>query len=192
MKVAYVEDDADARTIFARKLSADHIACDAFDNAEQALEAIRPGTHDVLLIDIRLPGQSGVQLLQALRQRQVHAPCILVTAFNSLDHAREALNASANYLLEKPFSYQALRQVIERVVAQPSSLQHCVDRGLAQLKLTAREEDIARYLLKGLSNADIARTAQLSEGTVKQHIGQVFQKAGVSSRAELFSLIFPI
>ena len=192
MKIAYVEDDADARAIFARRLAADRIACDVLGDAESALAAIRPGSHDLLLIDVRLPGRSGTELLQALRARQVHAPCILITAFSSLQHARDALNASASYLLEKPFSYQALRQVIDRVAASPGSLQHCVDRGLAQLGLTEREEAIARYLLKGLSNAEIARLASLSEKTVKHHLGQVFQKAGVASRAELFSSIFPV
>lgn len=146
----------------------------------------------MLIIDIRLPGLSGVRLLKRLRDEQVHTPCILITAFNSLPHAREALNASANYLLEKPFSYETLLRVIRKVVESPGSLQHCVDRGLAQLSLTDREAEIARYLLKGLSNAEIARVAALSEKTVKQHVTQIFQKAGVSGRPEFFAWIFPI
>jgi DNA-binding CsgD family transcriptional regulator len=58
--------------------------------------------------------------------------------------------------------------------------------------LTEREDAVARLLLKGLSNAEIARVAAISEKTVKQHIGQIFSKAGVASRSEFFASIFPL
>lgn len=192
MRIAYVEDDADARTIFARKLEADRVFCDTYSSAEEALQHIQAGSHDVLIIDIRLPGQSGIQLLKTLRQRQVHTPCVLITAFNNLDYSREALNSNANYLLEKPFSYSALRQVLEKIVTHPNSLQHCVDRGLAQLGLTSREKSIALYILKGLSSSEIAGLLGISEKTVKHHITEIFEKSQVSSRAEFFSYIFPV
>jgi two-component system response regulator FixJ len=192
MKVAYVEDDADARTIFAEKLARHGIACDVFGDAESALPRLAPGAYDVWVIDIRLPGRSGLELLSRLRAQHVETPCILITAFNSLEYAHAALNSSANYLIEKPFSFQALKRTLEQVAGEPKSLQHCVDRGLAQLGLTGREEEVARLLLKGLSNAEIARVAGISEKTVKQHISQLFEKSGVASRAEFFANIFPL
>ncbi len=192
MRVAYVEDDVDARTIFSRKLQADQISCDTYSSSEEALKQIHPGSHDALVIDIRLPGKSGIQLLKELREQEIHIPCVLITAFNSLTYSREALNSNANYLLEKPFRYQSLRQIIEKIVTTPSSLQHCVDRGLAQLNLTARENEIAFYILKGLSSSEISRFLTISEKTVKHHITEIFEKARVSSRAEFFSYIFPI
>ena len=70
-----------------------------------------------------------------MRQREIHTPCILITAFNTLEYSREAINSNANYLLEKPFSYQSLRQTIEKIILNPTSLQHCVDRGLALVEL---------------------------------------------------------
>ena len=192
MNIAYIEDDADARSIFVRKLTHGGIACETFTSAEEALPKIGPGSFDVLLVDIRLPGISGIQLLRKLRQSHVFTPCILITAFNSLQHMREALNASASYLLEKPFPYDSLRKLLDRIMESPGSLQHCVDRGLARLSLTDREQEIARYILKGLSNAEIARVATISEKTVKQYVTQLFEKADVKSRAEFFSYIFPI
>jgi DNA-binding NarL/FixJ family response regulator len=192
MKVAYIEDDIDARTIFANKLKEDQIACDVYLNAEEALRSITAGSHDILIIDIRLPGIGGIQLLQKLRQLQIFTPCILITAFNSLEYAHEALNSSANYLLEKPFSYQALKNIIAKVATAPTSLQYCVDRSLTQLQLTQREHEIARSLLKGLSNSEIAKLLSIAEKTVKQHVTQIFGKAGVSSRSEFFSFIFPV
>ncbi|OGW91308.1 MAG: hypothetical protein A3D28_02335 [Omnitrophica bacterium RIFCSPHIGHO2_02_FULL_63_14] len=191
MNVAYVEDDRDSRAIFSAKFRADGIRCDAFGDAESALEAIRPGAHDALVIDIRLPKMSGVELLSKLRQRGVFAPCVLITAFGSLGLMKQAVNSGASYLLEKPFSYAELRRVIDKAAEPPASLQHFVDRGLVRLGLTEREEDIARLILKGLSNGEIARVSGISDKTVKQYATQIFGKAGVESRAELFAHIFP-
>ena len=191
MKVAYVEDDEDARNIFARKLRTDGIGCDVYPDAETALSKIRSGSYDILIVDIRLPDLTGIQLLRQLRQQQIHTPCILITAFNSLEYAKEALNSNANYLIEKPFTYKSLREVFKKISEMPGSLQHCVDRGLATLNLTRREEEIARNLLKGLSNAEIAALLSISEKTVKQYITQIFEKTDIASRAAFFSYIFP-
>jgi len=192
MKLAYVEDDVDARTIFARKLKQEGFECEVFDAAEPLLKVAAAGHYDALIIDIRLPDRSGVELLKELRRRSIFTPAIMITAFNSATYAREALNSGANYLLEKPFSLEALLRVVRKVIASPQSLQECVDRGLAVLQLTGREEEVARLLLKGLSNAELARMAGISEKTVKQYVTQVFQKAHVTSRAEFFSMIFPV
>ncbi len=193
MKFAYIEDDADARTLFIEQLLEAGFHCDGFGNAEEFLKIVSVGVYDMLIIDIRLPKLDGIKLLRRLRdERGIFTPAILITAFNSVDYAREALNSSANYLLEKPFSFATLRRVIDRVLAGPKSLQDCVDRGLGTLALTKREMDIARLVLKGLSNKEIASVAQLSEPTVKQHIEQIFQKARVNSRGEFFSYIFPV
>lgn len=192
MRVAYVEDDKDAREIFSDQFKADRIHCDSFASAEEAAQHIHAGSHDALIIDIRLPGGSGVQFLKTLRKQDIHIPCVLITAFNSLEYSRDALNSNANYLLEKPFSYQTLRKILDKIIDTPGSIQHCVDRGLARLDLTAREKEIAFYLLKGLSTADISKTLDLAEKTVKNNITEIFGKAEVSSRAEFFSYIFPV
>ena len=191
MKLAYVDDDTDARSIVTRKLNEAGHPCDVFGTAEELLLVIVAGTYDCLIIDIRLPGCSGIALLKALRERGVFTSAILITAFNSVEYSRDALNASANYLLEKPFSFVALTTVIKNVLAEPHSLQECVDRGLALLDLTSRENELARLMLKGLSNKEIAQLVRISEKTVKQHISQLFEKARVASRAEFFSSIFP-
>ncbi len=192
MKLAYIEDDVDARMIFARKLSAEGLPCETFGSAEEFLKVATPGGYDLLIVDIRLPGRTGVELLKELRARNVFTPAILITAFNSLDHAHQALNASASYLLEKPFSFAALNRVIQKVLAAPQPLQACVDRGIAILNLTERENGVAHLMLKGLTNKDIASAMSISEKTIKQYITQIFQKARVTSRGEFFSSIFPV
>jgi DNA-binding NarL/FixJ family response regulator len=192
VKIAYVEDDIDARNIFSRKLAERGFECRLFDNSEALLEEIGPGSFDVLVVDILLGGISGIELLAKIRGRGIETPCILITAFNRLEYARDALNANANYLLEKPFDFNALLEAIRKVCAAGVSVQHCVNRGLAELALTPRETDIARLVLKGLSNLEIARNLHLSEKTVKQYLSQIYDKAQVGGRSEFFSSIFPV
>lgn len=192
MKIAYVEDDVDGRTTFGNRLRADGHLCQFYGCAEELLETALPGDFDVIIADIRLPKMTGVELIAKLRERNILTPCILITAFNSLEYARGALNANANFLLEKPFNYQALVSAIRQVTSASLTVQHCVERGLVRLNLTNRELEVARLVLKGLSNSDIARISGLSEKTVKQYITQIFQKADVSSRGEFFSSIFPV
>lgn len=192
MRLAYVEDDRDAREIFSARLTKDGYVTDLFENAESLLNQITPGSYDVLITDIRLSGIDGIRLLEQLRLRNIQTPCILITAFNSLEYAQAALNSNANYLLEKPFKYKDLLSAINKVSSSNLSVEYCVERGLSSIGLTQREYEVAELILKGLSNNEIARITALSEKTVKQHITQIFQKASVSSRAEFFSSIFPV
>ena len=192
MKIAYVEDDADSLILFGSRFRASGDALDGYTSAESALPGITPGKYDALLIDIRLPGQSGIELLTKLRAKNVQTPSVLITAFSSAGLTKQAVNANAQYLLEKPFAFADLKKLLEKIIETPAPLQHLVDRGLARFGLTPREEEIARLVLKGLSNAEIARAATLSEKTVKQHVSEILGKARVESRAALFSLIFPV
>lgn len=192
MNLAYIEDDVDSMMVFSEKFRRDAHNCDVFENAEAAMPAILKGDYDALVVDICLPGMSGVELVSKLRQRQIYTPCVLITAFNSLPLAKQALNASANYLLEKPFSYKNLKQVIEKITRDPSPLQLHAERQLKKFMLTAREDEVARLVLKGFSNAEIADLLKLSEKTVKQYVSQIFGKADVKARGEFFSTIFPM
>ncbi len=191
MKIAYIEDDVDSRTLFTHRLTSEGFQCDCFKTGEEFLNVAAPGGYDLLFIDIRLPDCDGVELLRRLRTLKVFTPVILVTAFDTLEYAREALNFGANHLLEKPFSFLSLKKVIYKVVGSVQTLQNRVDRGLAMLALSEREAEIARLVLKGLANKEIAHSLTISEKTVRQHITQIFEKAKVSSRGEFFSSIFP-
>ncbi len=192
LKLAYVEDNENLLTFCAECFAQVRYSCATFGSAEALLEVIAAGRYDVLVLDIKLPGMSGIELLQELRRREVFTPAILVTGFNNLEYSRQALNVGANYLLEKPFSFDQLKRVVDRVTAPPGSLQDCVDRGLARSQFTKREEVVAPLVLKGLSNMEIAAAAGISQHTVKQYVARIFQKAQVESRTEFFSYIFPV
>ncbi len=188
-----VEDEADARTILSRRLQAFGWTCLAHPTAESALrdpelrfvEAI---VADVVLGENRL---TGIELIGALRREEVRAPVVLVTAFADQQKVKAALNAGAAYLLEKPFTTEALRGVLERVTTVDVDLARLVNRALSRARLTRKEEEVARLVLKGLTSAEIGSTIGNSEKTIKQHLTQVYSKLGVAGRAEFFHLVFP-
>ncbi len=188
-----VEDEPDARTILARRMQAFGWTCLAHPSAESAvqdpeLRYVEAVVADVVLGDGRM---SGVDLIAALRKEEVRAPVVLVTAFADTQRLKAALNAGAAYLIEKPFTTEALRQVLEKVTTVDVDLGRLVNRALSKARLTRKEEEVARLVLKGLTSAEIGSMMGNSEKTIKQHLTQVYAKLGVAGRAEFFHLVFP-
>jgi len=188
-----VEDENDARTILARRMAAYNWNCLAHPSAESALKDpelrhVEAVVADVVLGEGKL---SGIELIVELRKLDVRAPVVLVTAFADQQRVKAALNNGASYLLEKPFTTEALRNVLDKVTTVDVDLARLVNRALARARLTKKEEEVARLVLKGLTSAEIGAMMGNSEKTIKQHLTQVYAKLGVAGRAEFFHLVFP-
>ena len=191
--VLLVEDEPDARTILARRLSAFGWTCLAHASVETALQDpelryVEAAVADVVLGDGKL---SGIDLIGAMRRNEVRAPVVLVTAFADTPRLKAALNAGASFLLEKPFTTEALRLVLDKVTTVDIDLARLVNKALSRARLTRKEEVVARLVLKGLTSAEIGTMMGNSEKTIKQHLTQVYAKLGVAGRAEFFHLVFP-
>lgn len=191
----FVEDDDDARTSLTRSLEKAGYRVLVANNPDEALGLIAPGEFLSLVVtDVFLQHEAlgGLRLLRELRERDVDAPVILITAFAAIDSVKTALNEGATYLLEKPFRAAELLEVVARILnAPPTRMNYFVDRALSEASLTDKEQVIARYLLKGLTSSEIARLEANSDKTIRQHITRIYQKCGVSSRAEFFHYVFP-
>ena len=188
-----VEDEADARTILARRLSAFGWNCLAHPSVESALRDPQVRFVEAVVADVVLGEgrMSGIDLIPALRKDDVRAPVVLVTAFADQQRLKDALNAGAAYLLEKPFTTEALRGVLDKVTSVDVDLGKLVNKALSKARLTRKEEEVARLVLKGLTSAEIGAMMGNSEKTIKQHLTQVYAKLGVAGRAEFFHLVFP-
>ena len=191
--ILLVEDEPDARTILSRRLSAFGWTCLAHASVESAvqdpeLRYVEAVVADVVLGDGKM---SGIDLIAALRRQEVRAPVVLVTAFADTQRLKAALNAGASFLLEKPFTTEALRQVLDKVTSVDVDLTRLVNKALSRARLTRKEEEVARLVLKGLTSAEIGAMMGNSEKTIKQHLTQVYAKLGVAGRAEFFHLVFP-
>src|SRR5229473_2300776 len=188
-----VEDEADARTILARRLQAFGWNCLAHPSVETALRDPQLRYVEAVVADVVLGEgrMSGIDLIPALRKEDVRAPVVLVTAFADQQRVKDALNAGAAYLLEKPFTTEALRGVLDKVTSVDVDLAKLVNKALSKARLTRKEEEVARLVLKGLTSAEIGAMMGNSEKTIKQHLTQVYAKLGVAGRAEFFHLVFP-
>jgi DNA-binding NarL/FixJ family response regulator len=192
--VLLVEDEQDAREALSRVLQAEGYTCIAAGSGDEALRMVKSAKFiDVVVTDIVLgdSGPDGIDLIPALREQGVRAPVVLVTAFADSPRLKRALLSGVAYLLEKPFRARALLSVLDRLWQEPYDLAHLVDRALSRAGLTEKESEVARLLLKGLSNEEIASATSNSDKTIRQHVTAVYRKAGVSSRAEFFHLVFP-
>jgi DNA-binding NarL/FixJ family response regulator len=148
---------------------------------------------DVVVTDIvlRPDDRGGLRLLAELRTAEVFAPVIVITAFADVEKVKTALNEGAAYLLEKPFRASDLCDVIRRVQQPGTGVQHAIEQVLTRANLTDKEHEVARLLLEGLSGSEIAERSGNSPKTIRHHATRIYQKCGVTSRAEFFRLAFP-
>jgi DNA-binding NarL/FixJ family response regulator len=190
-QVLLIEDDEVAGETLCSGLQNLSIACTWVRTIDDARRALERRTFDAVVTDIMLGPDtpSGLDLVKELQP--TGAPVLVITAFADMGRVKEALNHGAAYLLEKPFRAEELSRALGSVWDEPKGLGHFVERALERAELTAKERDVARLLLKGLSTKEMAGVTGNTEKTLKHHIASIFHKFDVASRAELFHCIFP-
>jgi DNA-binding NarL/FixJ family response regulator len=193
-RVLVVEDEADARELLVRGLGRQGFAAEGACDGAAALELL-PRDWDVVVTDLLMPRLDGLGLLREMPQRLPHVLRVVITSFGDKERVLAALNLGADYLLEKPFTAQQLGDVLRRLLAERDDerqIDQLFSRRLASLPLTPRERETVVLVMKGLSNKDIARQLGLGEQTVKNALFTLYQKLGISTRTELFHLVFPV
>jgi DNA-binding NarL/FixJ family response regulator len=190
-QVLLIEDDEVSGEMLRAGLQNLSIVCTWVKTVDDARRALEKRTYDAVVTDIMLgpDSPSGLDLVKELQP--TGAPVLVITAFADMTRVKEALNHGATYLLEKPFRAEELSRALASVWEEPKGLGHFVERALDRAELTAKERDVARLLLKGLSTREMAGVTGNTEKTLKHHIASIFHKFGVASRAELFHCIFP-
>ncbi|HMJ50967.1 MAG TPA: response regulator transcription factor [Polyangiaceae bacterium] len=190
-QVLLIEDDDVSGEMLRAGLQNLSIVCTWVKTVDEARRALEKRTFDAVVTDIMLgpDSPSGLDLVKELQP--TGAPVLVITAFADTSRVKEALNHGATFLLEKPFRAEELSRALASVWEEPRGLGHFVERALDRAELTAKERDVARLLLKGLSTREMAGVTGNTEKTLKHHIASIFHKFGVASRAELFHCIFP-
>ncbi|MHB1353837.1 MAG: response regulator transcription factor [Thiobacillus sp.] len=165
----------------------------AYASADEFLAAYRPGAPGCLVLDIRMPGMSGLELQQALRARGHVLPVIFITGHGDVSLAVQAMKQEACDFLEKPFKDQALLDAVGQAVRR-SRDDLAVEARRSQAhalleRLSPREREVARRVARGLPNKLIARELDISEKTVHVHRQHVMEKTHTGSAAELARLM---
>jgi FixJ family two-component response regulator len=190
--VFVVDDDASVRDSLSLLLSLRGYATATFASAEDFLAAVQPQWRGCVVLDIRMPGMSGLELQRCLADAGLTLPVIVITAHGDVAAARQAFLADAVDFIEKPFDGDQLLQAIETALAgvravtvaqQPSARQTYKD------VLSPRECEVMALMVKGLHNRRIAEALHISHRTVEVHKARVMEKLGVKSVIELVRLV---
>ncbi len=199
MKIFLVEDETLVRLGLCEllKLNPDYEIAGQAEDGFSAVEAIMSTHSDVVLMDVRLPGQSGVDVLKALRQQALTIPVILVTTFDDDEMFFRAIQAGANGFIRKDSSLADLTSCIDRVMNGERIFRPSVTRsaraGLEAFQpkfesmdlpepLTKKEAEVLALMTAGLSNKEIAESMGVAEATIKTHASTIFAKLGVRDR----------
>ncbi len=184
-----VDDDAPMRESLTNLLRSVGLRVEAFASAQEFLRSTRPDVPGCLVLDVRLPGLSGLELQQRLAEVDMAMPIIFITGHGDIPMTVQAMKAGAVEFLTKPFRDQELLDAIHQAVARDRQAreQRAQNEALRRRyrTLTPRERDVMARVVAGLLNKQVAGELGTSEAAVKVHRQHVMAKMGAGSLAAL-------
>jgi FixJ family two-component response regulator len=191
-----VDDDEGVRNSLRFLLKSVGLATRAFASADEFLGAYRPDQPGCLVLDVRMPGMSGLELQQQLNLRGAVVPVIFITGHGDVPMAVEAMQQGAFDFLQKPFRDQELIDRIQRALecdakSRTALAEH--DKIRARLEsLTEREREVLGLLTSGKQNKTMAAQLGLSQRTVEIHRARIMEKTGAGSLAQLVRMVMDL
>jgi FixJ family two-component response regulator len=187
--VYVIDDDQSIRDALRSLLSTVGLDVHTFPSTREFLEAKRSDAPSCLVLDVRLPGVSGLDFQTELNKSNINFPIIFVSGHGDIPMTVRAIKAGAIEFLTKPFREQELLDAVQNGIQQDRQRRQSA-AGMAGLQehletLTAREREVMAHVVTGRMNKQIAADLNLSEITVKVHRGNVMHKMGAKSLADL-------
>jgi FixJ family two-component response regulator len=187
--VFIVDDDADVRESLQELLESVGLHSQAFGTAQEFLAVGRSDSPSCLILDVRLPGISGLDLQHELKKGRISIPIIFLTAHADVPMSVRAMKSGAVEFLTKPFRHQDLLDAVQRSLTRARMLRDR-ERELAELRnrcerLSVREREVMNLVVSGMLNKQVAAELGASEATVKMYRSQVMKKMQAKSLPEL-------
>src|SRR5260221_10901294 len=187
--VFIVDDDRDVRESLQELLESVGLHSKSFGTAQEFLLNPRSDGPSCLILDVRLPGISGLDLQHELKRGKVSIPIVFLTAHADVPMSVSAMKSGAVEFLTKPFRHQDLLDAVQRSLTR-DRVQREKQRDITELRqryntLSVREREVMNLVVSGMLNKQIAAELSASEATVKMHRGQVMKKMQAKSLPEL-------
>jgi FixJ family two-component response regulator len=187
--VYVVDDDASSRQSLEFLIRASGYAVRAFSSSKDFLASARPEIPACLVLDVRMPGLTGLQLQGELAKRGVRLPIIFITGHGDIPMSVQAMKAGAMEFLTKPFREDNILKAITLAIDR-DRVAHRERLEMAELRrrharLTPREREVMASVVTGLLNKQVAAELGASEKTIKAHRAKVMQKMEAASLADL-------
>ena len=194
--IIVVDDDSGVRNAMRSLLKSVGLESALYGSAQEFLAAYQPAQPGVLVLDIRMPGMSGLELQQQLNLRGAVIPVIFMTGHGDIPMAVEAMQHGAFDFLQKPFRDQDLLDRIQRAIIKDTEQRQSLgehERIKAHLEtLTAREREVLDLMTQGKQNKMIAQDLGVSPRTVEIHRARVMEKMDAQSVAQLVRMMLDL
>jgi FixJ family two-component response regulator len=187
--VFVVDDDPSVRRAIKRLVESVGLRVETFGSAQEFLRSERPDSASCLVLDIRLPGISGLDFQRELAKAGIHIAVVFITGHGDIPMTVRAMKAGAVEFLTKPFRDQDLLDAIQQGLERDRT-RRAQESEVATLRerlelLTPREREVLPWVASGLPNKQIADAVGASEATIKVHRSQLMRKMGAPSLADL-------
>jgi FixJ family two-component response regulator len=190
--VFVIDDDASIRKSLSRLLRSADYTVETFPSAEEFLRRDHFDGVGCILLDVKMPGLSGIDLQEELSKADYHMPIIFITGHGNIPMSVQAMKKGAVDFLTKPFDSKELLQTIENAIGKDTHARAEYDERLDIRRrielLSSRENEVLPYIITGMLNKQIASKLGITEKTVKVHRGRIMEKLDVDSVAELVRL----
>jgi FixJ family two-component response regulator len=190
--VFLVDDDASVRDAISLLLSLAGMRTQSFAGARSFLDTYRPEWRGCVLTDLRMPVMDGLELQQALQQRGIQLPVVVLTAHGDVQTTRMAMKGGAFDFLEKPVSNDILVDVLTNAIEEDrlrhAAQQHEHGARTRLQRLTPRERDVLALLVKGMSMREIGANLMISPRTVEVYKARIMSKLQCRNIAEIVTM----
>jgi RNA polymerase sigma factor (sigma-70 family) len=194
--IMVVDDDSGVRNAMRSLLKSVGLECALYASAQEFLAAYQPTQPGCLVLDIRMPGMSGLELQQQLNLRGAVIPVIFMTGHGDIPMAVEAMQHGAFDFLQKPFRDQDLLDRIQKAIVKDAEQRQSLgehERIKAHLEsLTAREREVLDLMTEGKQNKVIAQDLGVSPRTIEIHRARVMEKMNAQSVAQLVRMMLDL
>jgi len=194
--VFVVDDDREVRDALQLLMESVGLVVETYGSAQAYLDRFEPERAGCLVVDVRMPGMSGMDLQARLAAERLHPPIIIITGHGDVPMAVRAVQAGAVDFIEKPFNDQALLDSVHRAIEQDAE-----QRGEASIladiqacyeKLTPREREVLEQVVAGKRNKVIAIDLDVSQSTVEAHRAKVMEKMEADTLSDLMRMMITL